>query len=76
MQIKTIRKGVAMDLRLSLKGARANAGASQEDVAKALGITAQTVCRWENGKNAPNIYQYQELCDFLGVPVGTIFFKK
>lgn len=44
-------------LRISLAAARVNANMTQEKVAKALGLSTQTIINWENGKTQPKIDQ-------------------
>ena len=39
--------------KLTMKALRVNAGLSQREVAKAIGITPGTLCRWERGQSAP-----------------------
>ena len=38
-----------MDIGAKLKGARNDAGLTQEQIAEALGVSRQTVSNWENG---------------------------
>ena len=38
-------------MKLTLKAARINAGMTQVDVAKKLGVSTRTVGAWENEKN-------------------------
>lgn len=44
-----------MSLSESLKNMRMKALLSQEELAKALGVSVGTINRWENGKTKPNI---------------------
>lgn len=37
-----------------IKSERANAGMSQEELATKLGVTRQTVARWEQGEDMPS----------------------
>ena len=37
--------------RITLKAARVNAGYTQKEVAKCIGVTETTIFNWENGKN-------------------------
>lgn len=46
---------------LTLQAARINAGLKQTDVAKELGVTPETISRWEQGKSFPNVPQINEL---------------
>ena len=44
-----------MEIGSKLQGARANANLTQEQVAKALGVSRQTISNWENEKTYPDI---------------------
>lgn len=50
-----------MSLGSSLKHARENSGLTQEEVAKKLYVTRQTISRWEQNKTLPNINVLLEL---------------
>lgn len=45
----------------SLAGARKKSGLSQEEVAEKLGVSRQTVSKWEQGETVPDIYQTKKL---------------
>ena len=63
-----------MMVKLTLKGARANAGLTQADVAKALGVSTNTVHNWEKGASFPDIQQCNQLCELYGVDLDTLNF--
>ncbi len=44
-----------MDLGNSLFNARKKSGFSQEDIAGKLGVSRQTVSKWETGETLPDI---------------------
>lgn len=46
---------------LTLQAARINAGLKQTDVARELGVTPETISRWEQGKSFPNVPQISKL---------------
>lgn len=50
-----------MNLGQSLQQARKNKGLSQEEVANKLGITRQTISKWELAETTPDIYQAKKL---------------
>ena len=50
-----------MELGKSLAEARRKSGLSQEAVAESLGVSRQTVSKWEIGQVVPNIAQCQKL---------------
>ena len=44
-----------MELGQKLKEARQNAGLKQEELAKRLGVSRQTISNWENGRSLPDV---------------------
>ena len=48
---------------------------TQEEVAEKLGVTAQTVSRWECGTNLPDVMQLPEIAKVYGVIVDDLFKK-
>lgn len=47
-------------------------GLTQEDVAKAVGVTKKTVGSWESGKTLPKLEKIEPLCNLLGVQYDNI----
>ena len=50
-----------MDLGNNLFHARKRRGLSQEDVAQRLGVSRQTVSKWETGETVPDIRQSKKM---------------
>lgn len=42
---------------------------SQEELAKALGVTQGNVSQWENGDSMPRINKLEKLAEVLGIDV-------
>ncbi|WP_407371885.1 helix-turn-helix domain-containing protein [Carnobacterium sp.] len=61
-----------MSLGQSLKEARAAMDFTQEDIAKKLYVTRQTVSRWEQNKTLPNIFVLQELSSLYGLSIDEL----
>lgn len=59
-------------LQITIKAARVNMGLTQEDVAKAVGVTKKTVGSWESGKTLPKLEKIEPLCNLLGVQYDDI----
>jgi len=57
------------ELRTTLEGK----GISQEDLARAMRTTANTVSRWETATYKPSISDLERLAKFFAVPVTTFF---
>lgn len=60
-------------LQISLAAARVNAGKTQEDVAKAMKVSKNTVVAWEKGTTEPKTSQARELSALYGIPLDNIF---
>jgi transcriptional regulator with XRE-family HTH domain len=56
-----------MSLPKRLKESREGFGMTQAQVAEMLHVTRQTVSKWENGVNDPDIGTIVRLCDLYGV---------
>lgn len=61
-------------MQITIKAARVNAGLSQSELARAVGVSTQTLNAWENGHTEPKIGQAKKICEVLGVSVEKIFF--
>ena len=57
------------ELRTTLKGK----GISQEELARAVKTTANTVSRWETATYKPSISDLEGLARFFGVPIAVFF---
>ena len=65
-----------MDFKISLCAARVNANMKQSDVAKAIGVSARSVCNWENGKTYPSGAVLIQLCNLYGIPLDNIILPR
>lgn len=59
-------------MRLTIKAARINKGFTQNDFAKAIGVSKKTVHSWENGKTMPKLEKIELICSTLGVKYDDI----
>ena len=59
--ITELTGGKIMNLGNSLFHARKRRGLSQEDVAEKLGVSRQTISKWETGETIPDIRQCKRL---------------
>ena len=62
--------------QISLAAARVNAEMTQEEVAKALGVSKQTVVNWEKGRIKPGIPVVWTLAKLYGISTDHIFLPK
>lgn len=60
---------------LTLRAARVNVGLSVKEVAKAIGVTEDTMYRYEAGKSSPKIETAKELARLYGKSVDEIDFS-
>ena len=61
-----------MNLGESLFGARKNTGLTQEAVAEKLGVSRQTVSKWETGETLPDIRQSKRLAVLYGMTLDEL----
>ena len=61
-------------MKLSLKAVRVNAGYSQKQASKKLGISNKTLCSWENGRSMPNAQHIEKLCELYNVNYDNVNF--
>jgi DNA-binding XRE family transcriptional regulator len=64
------------DFKMTIAAARVNAKKTQEDVAKALHVSKQTIGAWENGKTSPTVEKALEFCEFCSVPYDRVSFLR
>ena len=50
-----------------IAGARRQARITQNDLARHVGVTAQAVSKWEQGRSCPDIAILDEIADALGI---------
>lgn len=60
------------DYKVSLAAARVNAKMTQEDVAKEMDVTKQTIINWEKGKTEMKPAQFKMFCSIVGAPENCI----
>lgn len=61
-------------MKIKLNAARVNAGFTQEEVAKRLGKSKNTIVNWEKGNSAPDINTGKALATLYGVSVDDLIF--
>ncbi len=62
-----------MEIGNQIKALRQRKGATQEQLAQHIGITAQAVSKWENGASVPDISMLPELSAYFGVSIDELF---
>ena len=60
-------------LQITLAAARVNAGFTQEEVAKKMNVSKNTVVNWEKGKTEPSISQSKQISKIYNMPLDYIF---
>lgn len=58
--------------KISLEAVRVNAGMSQKEWAKKLGVSNNTVINWEKGNTEPTLSQVREMSLLSGIPMDFI----
>ncbi|MBQ6264496.1 MAG: helix-turn-helix transcriptional regulator [Clostridia bacterium] len=60
---------------MTLKEARENARYTKRAAAKIIGVSENTIYKWEQGKTTPNVKQYLKLCKIYDCQLSDIFFN-
>ena len=60
------------EYRITLAAARVNAKMTQDDVAKEMHVSKNTIVNWENGKVEMKPAQFKMYCDIVGAPEDII----
>jgi DNA-binding XRE family transcriptional regulator len=58
---------------ISWAAARVNADLTQDEVAKAMNVTKNTIINWEKYKTEPTISQAQTLCKLYNIPLDMVY---
>lgn len=61
-----------MEIGTKLKGARIQAGMTQEQVAEEIQVTRQTISNWENEKSFPDIVSVIKLSDLYNISLDRL----
>lgn len=61
------------NIQISLAAARVNARMTQDDVARKMKVSKQTICNWENGKSEPTVGQARSLSQLYDINLDYIF---
>ena len=62
-----------MEIGNQIRSLRVRRGVTQEVMASALGVSTQTVSKWETGTNAPDISLLPEISAYFGVTIDELF---
>jgi len=60
-------------LKNRIEEMRSARGIRQEDLAKALGVSRQTISSLENGRYNPSIYLAHKIAKFFGLTIEEVF---
>lgn len=63
-------------IRMTLEAARVNAGFTQKQVGKAIGVSVTTIVLWEKGDRMPSVEKAIKLAELYKVPLECINFAK
>ncbi len=60
--------------KITLKSARVNAGYTQKEIAKKIGVNEVTIGAWENNNKIIKLGALKRLCSIYGKKIDDIFF--
>lgn len=52
-------------MKISLKACRINVKATAKELGAVVGVTEDTIYKWENGKTSPKIYQVNQMIQYF-----------
>lgn len=61
------------EFKITLAAARINAGLTQDDVAKKMHVSKNTVVNWEKNRISPRMSEMGMLAEIYSIPVRYIF---
>lgn len=61
--------------KITLKAARVNAGLTQKEAAKKIGISYQTLSDYEKDESKIKLSMIRKMCSVYGFPLEYIFLK-
>ena len=61
-----------MSLGNSLSKSRKKSGYSQEEVAEKLGVSRQTISKWELNETLPDLYQSKKLANLYNISLDDL----
>lgn len=61
-------------MKITLKAARINAGFTQDNAAKEIGVSSDTIRNWETGKTFPNIEQVKKILNLYNADIDDVIF--
>lgn len=64
-----------MSDKITLKSARVNAGYTQEEVAKLMGVRRETIVNWEDNNKIIKLGSLKKLCNLYKRNIDDIFFN-
>ncbi len=65
-------KNSKSNIAINLRYLRNRNGLSQEEVAEKIGVSRQSVAKWENGDSLPDIIKCEALADLYGVSLNDL----
>jgi DNA-binding XRE family transcriptional regulator len=60
------------EFRITLKAARVNAGMTQAEAARAVGVKRETILHYETGRTKPKAAIIEKLCKVYGMPTKCV----
>ena len=58
--------------KITMAAARVNAGKTQSQMSKEVGVSKNLIVDWEKGRKSPNLDQFERYCNACGCTVNDI----
>lgn len=60
-------------VQISMAAARVNARMTQDEAAREMNVSKNTIVNWEKGKTSPTVPQARKLASIYRIPIDYIF---
>lgn len=61
-------------IHANIKYLRKNAGMSQDELAEKIGVSRQSVAKWENGESLPDIMKCREIAELFDTSIDNLIY--
>lgn len=64
------------ELKITMAAARVNAGLTQGEIARLMGVGKTTIVNWEKGHTVPSVERFRRFCEICGIKSDDVLLPK